>query len=445
MKKLIILGGGESGIGAARLGLRLGYEVFLSDKGRLADDYRRTLEELAVDFEEGKHSRERMMDATLVVKSPGIPDTLPLVVALREAGIEVISEIEFAGRHTDAAMYCITGSNGKTTTTLLLHHLLRCGGVDVGLAGNVGCSLAAQVAEQRHAAYVVELSSFQLDGMFHFRCDTAILTNITPDHLDRYDYRFDRYVASKFRVLNNMRPEDLFIYGADCDVVRERMGQMQIAPETAGFTYRTDPSMGAWMEGERVVVRWHDRCFSIDKREIAIQGRHNVYNAMAAILAAMKVGVTDEALYRGLTSFPQVEHRLERVGEVAGVMYINDSKATNVDSAWYALESMQQPVVWIAGGTDKGNDYEVLKALVREKVRMLVCMGVDNTKLINSFTGICEVANTHSMEEAMRTASARALPGDVVLLSPCCASFDLFKNYEDRGRQFKAEVESLME
>ncbi|MDR1414498.1 MAG: UDP-N-acetylmuramoyl-L-alanine--D-glutamate ligase [Odoribacteraceae bacterium] len=444
MKKLLILGGGESGVGAARLGLQLGYDVFLSDRGRLSDPYRQALEEMGVSFEEGGHSRDRMVGIELVVKSPGIPDTLPLVENLRRTGAEVISEIEFAGRHADAPMYGITGSNGKTTTTLLLHHLLRCGGQDVGLAGNVGSSLAAQVADHRHAAYVVELSSFQLDGMYRFRCNSAILTNITPDHLDRYNYQFERYVDSKFRVINNMLPEDLFVYGADCDVVRDRVEHTRVVPETLSFTYRDNPSSAAaWMEGNRLVARWRDRRFSIDKREISIQGRHNVYNAMAALLVAMKTGISDDHLHRGLTTFPQVEHRLERVATINGVTYINDSKATNVDSAWYALESMQQPVIWIAGGTDKGNDYEVLKTLAREKVKTLVCMGVDNAKLISAFAGVCEIVDTRSLQEAMTAAVSRSLPGDAVLLSPCCASFDLFKNYEDRGRQFKSAVEEL--
>jgi UDP-N-acetylmuramoylalanine--D-glutamate ligase len=421
----------------------MGYEVFLSDSGHLTESARQALEEMQVEFEEGGHDKERIMKAGLVVKSPGIPDAIPLVVALREAGAEVISEIEFAGRHTDAAMYCITGSNGKTTTTLLLYHLLRCGGLDVGLAGNVGHSLAAHVAVDPRAAYVVELSSFQLDGMYRFRCDTAILTNITPDHLDRYGYNFERYVDSKFRILQNMRPDDLFIYGVDCDVVRERVARERVTPRVAGFTWNDDPQRDAWMDGDRLVVRWQDRLFSIDRREISIQGRHNVYNAQAAILAAMKVGVGDDDLRRGLATFPPVEHRLERVAVVNGVTYINDSKATNVDSALYALESVPPPVIWIVGGIDKGNDYGVLKALAREKVKLLVCMGVDNAGLVREFSGTCEVADTHSLDEAMAVIATYATPGDTVLLSPCCASFDLFKNYEDRGRQFKERVMNM--
>ena len=381
MKRLVILGGGESGAGAAKLGKKLGYEVFLSDKGKLADKYKRVLEELGVEYEEGQHSEERIFSADLVVKSPGIPDKLPMIVGLREKGIEVISEIEFAGRYTDAKMYCITGSNGKTTTTLLLYHILEKAGYDVGLAGNVGNSLAAQVADDLHRFYVVELSSFQLDGMFQFRCDTAILPNCT--------------------------------------------------------------GVNAYMDGDTVVARWRDREFRIAKQEVTIQGRHNVYNTMAAILAALKTGVSDEDLRKGLTTFPQVEHRLETVDVVNGVTYINDSKATNVDSAWYALDSMHVPVVWIAGGTDKGNDYSVLFDLVKEKVKLLICMGVDNKKLIEAFSPICEVVDTHSLDETMEVAYRRAEEGDVVLLSPCCASFDLFKNYENRGEMFKEKVKKL--
>ncbi|MCQ4873350.1 UDP-N-acetylmuramoyl-L-alanine--D-glutamate ligase [Butyricimonas paravirosa] len=443
MKSLVILGGGESGAGAARLGKKLGYDVFLSDKGKLADKYKSVLEELGVEYEEGQHTEERIFAADLVIKSPGIPDKLPMIIGLREKGIEVISEIEFAGRHTDAKMYCITGSNGKTTTTLLLYHILQHAGYDVGLAGNVGNSLAAQVAGNLHRVYVVELSSFQLDGMFRFRCDTAILTNITPDHLDRYDYKFENYANSKFRILNNMRKEDLFIYGYDCEVVREKVEKGGVVPEAVGFTYSDNLGLNARMDGNMVIARLGDREFRIAKQDITIQGRHNVYNAMAAILASLKAEVSDEELRKGLMTFPQVEHRLETVDVVNGVTYINDSKATNVDSAWYALDSMHAPVVWIAGGTDKGNDYSVLFDLVKEKVKLLICMGVENKKLIDAFSPICEVVDTHSLDETMDVAYRRAESGDVVLLSPCCASFDLFKNYENRGELFKLKVKSL--
>lgn len=443
--KLVILGGGESGVGAALLGKELGYEVFLSDKGKLSDGYRRTLTEAGIAFEEGEHSEERILEANLAVKSPGIPETAALVVKLRASGVEVISEIEFAGRHTSAKMVCITGSNGKTTTTLLTHHILTRAGVDAGLAGNVGKSLAAQVAANAHGLYVVELSSFQLDGMFRFRADVAILTNVTPDHLDRYEYRFENYVRSKFRILNNMRPADLFVYGADSEAVAAYLEDVRVVPQAAGFTYGDGAARdcGAWMEGDVVVAKLGERELRVDKADISIRGRHNVYNAMGAMLACMRLGLSDEMIRGGLKSFPQVEHRLETVETVDGVTYVNDSKATNVDSAWYALDSMTTPVVWIAGGTDKGNDYSVLADLVREKVKVLVCMGVDNRKLVESFGGMCEVADTHSLEEAMDAVGRYAVAGDTVLLSPCCASFDLFRNYEHRGELFKQAVRNL--
>lgn len=444
MKRLVVLGGKESGTGAALLGKKLGYDVFLSDKGRIEPGYKAVLQEAGIDFEEGRHTESRILEADVVVKSPGIPDTVPMVVQLRESGTEVISEIEFAGRYTDARMVCITGSNGKTTTTLLTHHILSQAGVDAGLAGNVGKSLAAQVAENAHPVYVVELSSFQLDGMSRFKADVAVITNITPDHLDRYDHKFENYADAKFRILQNMDADGMFIYGRDCDVVRERVDAMQPAPQCAGFTY--GPQLlkdGAHMEGDMVVVQWEGRRFSVDKADISIKGRHNVYNAMAAILACMRMGLTDDAIRRGLKSFPQVEHRLETVAEKQGVVYINDSKATNVDSAWYALDSMTAPVVWIAGGTDKGNDYSVLLPLVKEKVKVLVCMGVDNRKLMEAFSPLCEVVDTHSLDEAIEACREYAVPGDAVLLSPCCASFDLFKNYEQRGELFKEKVRAI--
>ncbi len=444
MKRLVVLGGKESGTGAALLGKKLGYDVFLSDKGRIEPGYKAVLQEAGIDFEEGRHTESRILEADVVVKSPGIPDTVPMVVQLRESGTEVISEIEFAGRYTGARMVCITGSNGKTTTTLLTHHILSQAGVDAGLAGNVGKSLAAQVAENAHQVYVVELSSFQLDGMSRFKADVAVITNITPDHLDRYDHKFENYADAKFRILQNMDADGMFIYGRDCDVVRERVDAMQPAPQCAGFTY--GPHLlkdGAHMEGDMVVVQWEGRRFSVDKADISIKGRHNVYNAMAAILACMRMGLTDDAIRRGLKSFPQVEHRLETVAEKQGVVYINDSKATNVDSAWYALDSMTAPVVWIAGGTDKGNDYSVLLPLVKEKVKVLVCMGVDNRKLMEAFSPLCEVVDTHSLDEAIEACREHAVPGDAVLLSPCCASFDLFKNYEQRGELFKEKVRAI--
>lgn len=437
---MVVLGGGESGTGAALLGKKLGYEVFLSDKNNIADKYKDILKEYHIDFEEGIHSLNQIFNANLIIKSPGIPDNEPMIVELRDKGIEIISEIELAGRNTDAKLCCITGSNGKTTTTLLIKHILDVAGVDAGLAGNVGFSLAAQVAQQAHSLYVVELSSFQLDGMSKFRADVAILTNITPDHLDRYDYKFENYINSKFRVMNNMRTQDLFIYGADCEVVKDKVVGMDVTSEMAAFTYGDNPNCAAYMKGNTLVIREEGREFCIDKNEISIKGHHNVYNAMCAILACLRLGVSNEKIAEGLKTFPQVEHRLETVTIEDGVTYINDSKATNVDSTWYALDSMTAPVVWIAGGKDKGNDYSVLFDLVKEKVKVLICMGLHNEKLVEYFSPLCEVEDTNNLEDAIKAAKAHAKTGDVVLLSPCCASFDLFKSYEHRGQLFKQEV-----
>ena len=438
--RTVVLGGGESGTGACLLARKLGHEVFLSDKGNLSDKYREILINNRIEFEEGGHSLDKIYNADLVIKSPGIPDNNPVVEELRRRGIEVISEIEFAGRHSSAKMCCITGSNGKTTTTLLIKHILDTAEIDAGLAGNVGFSLAAQVAAEAHSLYVIELSSFQLDGMYDFRADVAVLTNITPDHLDRYDFKYENYINSKFRILQNMRPEDLFVYGYDSDAVREKVKELDIVPEQAPFTYLDKKDCAAYMDGNRLTAKESGRVFSIDKDEISIKGRHNIYNAMCAVLACMRLGVSNEKIAEGLRSFPQVEHRLETVLVKDGVTYINDSKATNVDSAWYALDSMTAPVVWIAGGKDKGNDYSVLSDLVRKKVKALVCMGLHNEKLIESFSPLCKVIDTDNLEDAVKAARSCAEPGDVVLLSPCCASFDLFKSYEHRGEMFKQEV-----
>lgn len=438
--KMVILGGGESGTGAAVLGKKLGYEVFLSDQGSLADKYKKTLDGLGVAYEEGNHSLDKIFAADLVIKSPGIPDTVPMIVELRQKGIEVISEIEFAGRHSKAKMCCITGSNGKTTTTMLIKHILDTAGIDAGLAGNIGHSLAAQVAEDAHSLYVIELSSFQLDGMFDFKADVAILTNITPDHLDRYDNKFENYINSKFRILNNMTSNDLFIFGFDSEEVRKKVENTAIIPQKLPFTYSEHKDCAAHMEGSELHVILDGKEFFVHKDEISIKGRHNIYNAFAAIAACMRLGVSNEKIAEGLRSFPQVEHRLETVLVKDGITYINDSKATNVDSAWYALDSMTAPVVWIAGGKDKGNDYSVLYDLVKEKVKVLVCMGLHNEKLIENFSSMCKIADTNNLEDAVKAAKENAVAGDVVLLSPCCASFDLFKNYEQRGELFKAEV-----
>ncbi|GHV65153.1 UDP-N-acetylmuramoylalanine--D-glutamate ligase [Bacteroidia bacterium] len=438
---VVVLGAKESGTGAALLGKKVGYEVFLSDIGTIDDNYRAVLEKEQIPFEEGQHTLERILKADIVVKSPGIPDSTPVIKALQERNIEIISEIEFAGRHSTAKMICITGSNGKTTTTLLTHHLLTHGGIDAGLAGNVGYSLAAQVAENAHPVYVVELSSFQLDGMSRFKADIGVLTNITPDHLDRYDYKFENYVASKFRILQNMDAHCLFIHSQDNMTVAEKVWDMKkkLLPETASFTSSFALEDARLVDGIVDVVLG-DRAFRIHKDLLPIKGQHNICNAMVAILIAMRMGLSDEAITEGLQTFPQVPHRMETVAIKDGVIYINDSKATNVDAAWYALDSLTTPVVWIAGGTDKGNDYSVLFDLVKAKVKVLICMGIDNTKLIESFSNLCPLADTHSLAEALAEVQKRAKAGDTVLLSPCCASFDLFKNYEDRGEQFRKSV-----
>ena len=443
--KLVILGGKESGTGAALLGQKLGYDVFLSDKGVIEKTYKEELNKAGIPFEEGQHTAERIYGADLVVKSPGIPDTVPLVAELRNRGTEVISEIEFAGRHTEARMICITGSNGKTTTTLLTHHILKQAGLDVGLAGNVGASLAAQVAVKAHPVYVVELSSFQLDGMFRFRADIGVLTNITPDHLDRYDHSFAKYAAAKMRIAQNQRAGDYFIYSADDETIWSLLPSYRLPQRQLPFAARaavagSDGDAFLSRDG-RFTAAVGDRSVEIDTRRMRIGGLHNAYNAMAAALAALAAGVAPDRIRRSIYAFAPVEHRLEPVRETDGVLWINDSKATNVDSVWYALESMKRPVVWIAGGTDKGNDYEPLKAFAREKVHTLVCMGVDNRKLVESFTGVVpEVISTASLDEAMEAARRAARPGDAVLLSPACASFDLFRNYEQRGELFKKWV-----
>ncbi len=442
---IAVLGGGESGYGSAVLARAKGIEVFLSDGGAIAPRYKEVLEKWNVPFEEGGHTAERILQATEVVKSPGIPDTAPIVQAVRAAGIPVISEIEFAGRYTPARTIVITGSNGKTTTTTLIHKILADAGYDVGLAGNIGESFAYQVATADRAWYVIELSSFQLDGMFDFRADIALLLNITPDHLDRYDYKFEHYIASKFRVIQNQRPEDFFIYSGDDAAIRARLnGGLPLPMRNLPFSAKYCALQGAWLDGGTLRVGVGERKFAIDADELKIKGLHNIYNAMAAALAAMAAGVDTDSLRRSLQQFAGVEHRLEPVATIGGVEYINDSKATNVDSVWYALQAMTRPVVWIAGGTDKGNDYGPLKDFIRQKGRALVCLGVDNAKLLKEFEGVAPaIADTHSIGDAIRAAHDLAQPGDVVLLSPACASFDLFRNYEDRGRQFKEEVLKL--
>ena len=437
MKKLVVLGGGESGVGSAILGQRKGFEVFLSDSSRLTAKYADMLTREGIHFEEGGHTMERILEADLVIKSPGIPDKVAVIKALREAGKEIISEIEFAGRYTSARTLCITGSNGKTTTTTLTHKILEDAGFNVGLGGNIGKSFALSVATEDKDWYVLELSSFQLDGMFDFRADISVLMNITPDHLDRYNYKFEDYAASKMRIARNQTSEQKFVFMADDKNISSRLDAH--AAEVTRLPFSKD------MVGEDGIIRLSlgDKELEINSNKLQIKGLHNMYNAMAASLAAMAAGVPAESILSSLYSFEGVEHRLEPAGVVDGVEYINDSKATNVDSVWYALGSMTRPTIWIAGGTDKGNDYEPLKELVYEKVKALVCMGLNNERLVESFRGVVPVYPTNSLDEAMKVCRSVAKEGYTVLLSPACASFDLFKNYEDRGRQFKEYVKKI--
>ncbi len=441
MKRIVVLGGGISGYGSAILAKKQGAEVLLSDSGKIADKYKARLDEWSVPYEEGGHSEEYILGADEVIKSPGIPDKAPIVQKIREKGIPVISEMEFTARYSSARTVCITGSNGKTTTTSLIYKVLCDAGVNVGLGGNIGESYAYQVATAEFDWYVLELSSFQLDGMYDFRADVGVLMNITPDHLDRYNYCFDNYAASKMRITQNQTADQKFIYMADDEVIASQMGRMEIGSHLLPFSARTAQNEGAWIEGEKLHIRCLGREMTLDTRRMQIKGIHNCYNAMAAAMAAMAVGVDTESIRRSIESFGGVEHRLERAGEIDGVEWVNDSKATNVDSVWYALESMTRPVVWIAGGTDKGNDYTPLMEFARAKVHTLVCMGLDNAKLESSFAGVVPtIISTDSLDAAMTAARNAAREGDTVLLSPACASFDLFKNYEHRGQLFKEWV-----
>ena len=443
---MVILGGGESGVGSAVLAKVKGYEVFLSDSGKLKPEYAETLRKWDIPFEEGGHSRELVLNADEVVKSPGIPSTAPMVEALEAQGTRIISEIEFAARYDNAKKICVTGSNGKTTTTSLIHYLLCEAGLDAGLGGNIGRSYAMQVATEKHDYYVLEISSFQLDNCYDFRPDIAVITNITPDHLDRYDHDIRKYAAAKFRLVRNLRPEDCFIFDSDDAITIENLSSIVLKARMLPFSQKTEVGQAAFVRGDSMVLRYEDEETEIYLQELALGGRHNLYNSMAAALAAKATGISNEVIRRSLKTFKPIEHRLEPVLSVGGVLYINDSKATNVDSAWYALECQTRPVVWIVGGTDKGNDYGVLEQLVREKVKAIVCLGVDNSKIHAAFediVGSSHICDCNSAEAAVNAAAGFAAKGDVVLLSPCCASFDLFSNYEDRGRQFKEAVRRL--
>lgn len=443
-KRVVILGAAESGIGAAILARKQGYEVFVSDLGSIKEKYRQELIDRSFDFEEGKHSAEKILNADLVIKSPGIPDKAPLIMKLKEKGIPVISEIEFAGRYTNAKKICITGSNGKTTTTLLTYHMFQKAGLNVGLAGNVGQSMAWQVAENEFDYYVIELSSFQLDGMYEFKADIAILLNITPDHLDRYDYKFQNYIDSKFRITQNLSADEVFIYCSDDPVLDHEMKKRKIAARCIPFGLGLPPVEGAGVLNNELIINWKQNIFNMSILDISLQGSHNTYNSMAAALAGTVVNIRNEKIRESLADFKGVEHRLERFLKVHGIEFINDSKATNINSTWYALESMTQPTVWIVGGIDKGNDYSTLFELVKNKVKAIVCLGTDNSRILEAFSSIgIDMVETQSMEDAVRSAYYLAKNGDTVLLSPACASFDLFENYEDRGRQFKDAVRDL--
>lgn len=442
--KLAILGAGESGVGAAILGANMGFEVFVSDINEINEGYKTVLRQRGLKYEEKQHTASSILEASLVVKSPGIPDKAPIIVMLREKNIPVISEIEFAGRYTSAKTICITGSNGKTTTTLLTYQLLKRAGLNVGLAGNVGKSFALQVAEGNFDYFVLELSSFQLDGMFGFRADIAVLLNITPDHLDRYDYKMQNYIDSKMRVIQNQRPEDWFVYCADDPIVRDELAKRNIKSRKVPFTIMEILSEGGWAENGTMKLNVNNYTFDMTIYDLALQGKHNLYNSMAAGISGSILQLRKDGIRQCLSDFQGVEHRLERFLRVHNIEFINDSKATNVNSVWYALESINTPIVWIVGGVDKGNDYSMLFDLVKEKVKAIVCLGKDNSKIVSAFNGIVkEIVDTKNIEEAVRSAYFLSENGYTVLLSPACASFDLFKNYDERGRKFKDAVRNL--
>ena len=446
MKKITILGGGESGVGAALLAKAKGFEVFLSDKGNLSESYKEILTQNNIPFEEGQHTESKILNAHEVIKSPGIPDKVELIKKLHSLKIPVISEIEFAARYTKAKIIAITGSNGKTTTTLLIYHILKNAGLNVGLAGNVGESFAKQVIEDTFDYFVLELSSFQLDNCYDFKADVTILLNITPDHLDRYEYVFQNYIESKFRVLQNMNASDDFIYFQESEaLVGELLKRNDLVINRLPVSLVEKIEQGGYLQNEILKVNYKTETFEFPQSELPIKGSHNVINSLAAILVSKSLGLNNEQISEGLKSFQSVEHRLEPCGEIKGVKYVNDSKATNVDSVFYALGSFDEPIILIMGGVDKGNDYRQIEQLVAQKVKALICMGKDNSKLVEFFGNkVPMIFSVDSLQKAVQLSSDLSTEGDVVLLSPACASFDLFKNYEDRGRQFKEAVAELM-
>ena len=443
MKRIVILGAGESGAGAAVLAKKEGFDVFVSDMSKIAPCYMEMLDERHILWEEGQHTEDLILNADEIVKSPGIPDTAPMVSKAIKAGIPIISEIEFAGRYTTSKMVCITGSNGKTTTTSLIYHIFKNAGYDAGLAGNIGRSLALQVAEDPHEYYIIELSSFQLDNMYDFRANIAVLLNITPDHLDRYDFKMQNYVDAKMRILQNQTRDDAFIYWNDDPIIKRELEKYDIKAVQYPFSELKERGSIGYIEQGQYVIEQPEP-FNMEQESLSLTGRHNIYNSLAAGIASRVAGIKSDVIRQSLSDFPGVEHRLERVATVRGVHYVNDSKATNVDACWYALDSMKTPVVLIVGGKDKGNDYAPIMPLVKEKCRAVVYLGADNAKLHANFDSLgLPVRDTHSMADCVKACYELAEPGDTVLLSPCCASFDLFKNMEDRGEQFKTLVRNL--
>ena len=442
-KHIVILGAGESGVGAAILAKKQEWNVFVSDAGKIKADYKTELDNNQIEWEENTHSTDRIFQAELIVKSPGIPETTDLMRALRNKQVKIISEIEFAGYYTRGKSICVTGSNGKTTTTMLTHHILKKAGWDVGLAGNVGKSFAKQVAEGDHDWYVLELSSFQLDDMFDFKADIGILTNITPDHLDRYENQMQKYVDSKFRILNNQNHEDWFIYNYDDPIIREELSKRKLSMNLAPFSLKEEIKVGAYAVNNQLIINIKDQ-LTMSIHELALKGKHNTQNSLAAGIAARLVEIRKSIVRESLEDFENVEHRLEFVAKVNGIEFINDSKATNINSTWYALETMENPVVWVMGGVDKGNDYSELSNLVKDKVKAIICLGIDNQKIIKAFGHLVEtIVEVGSATEAVAYAYRLAKKNETVLLSPACASFDLFENYEDRGNQFKQAVRKL--
>ncbi len=443
-KRLVILGGGESGVGTAILGKKKGYDVFVSDFGKIKNNYKEVLGLHGIKWEEEKHTEDLILNADVVMKSPGIPEKTPMVKKLMERGIPVISEIEFAAQYTKAITVGITGSNGKTTTTMLTYHLLKQGGLNVGLAGNVGKSFAWQVAEGKHDIYVLELSSFQLDGIIDYKPHIAIITNISPDHLDRYDYDYGKYIASKFRITENQTEEDYLIYDADDEAIHNWLKMNKTKAQLLPFSMTRTIENGAYTKEDTINININNEEFVMPQDKLALEGKHNVKNAMAAATVAQLLRIRKSTIRESLSDFQGVEHRLEKVLKIQNVQYVNDSKATNVNAAFYALDSMNTPTVWIVGGVDKGNDYTELMPLVREKVKAIICLGIDNKKIIDAFGDVVdELIEAQNMKDAVKYAQRMAEKGDTVLLSPACASFDLFENYEDRGRQFKQAVQNL--